>query len=210
MASLSGRRRPLHYRKQHIVSHRRFNRALFVSVLIVAQVGCSSAPLETDEVGAAPSGTWADEMKREFEKATSPVIKAALEDGKVSDQEFAEMKERYSKCMSAAGITLTRYGFDGGSYTPAPSMSHDEAHKAESRCSDESGEWPIAMFYVQMRVNPSYKDMVPAIVQCFKRNDLVGSGYGVKDYLAGDLPRDDAKAAAIDSCNLDPDGLLGG
>ena len=154
--------------------------------------------------------SWAEEIQHEYQKAASPVIKAVLEDGKISDQEYAEMKERYSSCLSAAGITLTHYGFDGGSYTPAASMSNDEAHKAESRCSDASGEWPIAMFYVQMRVNPSHRDMASAIVECYKRNKLVGSGYGVKDYRAGDLPSDNAKAAAIDTCNLDPDGLLGG
>lgn len=172
--------------------------------------GCSSGPPERDDGIALGSISWADEMQQEFQKATSPAVKAALEDGRISDQEYAEMKERYSTCLSGAGITLTHYGFEGGSYTPASSMSNDEAHKVETGCSDESGEWPIAMFYVQMRVNPSHKDMASAIVDCFKRNDLVGSGYGVKDYRAGDLPTDGAKTTAIATCNLDPDGLLGG
>ncbi|QNE36948.1 hypothetical protein [Leifsonia shinshuensis] len=149
-------------------------------------------------------------MQQQYQKATSPEVKAALEDGKISDQEYAEMKDRYLACMSAVGITMTRYDFQGGSYMPPASMSHDEAHKAESRCSDESGEYPIAMFYVQMRVNPSHKDMVPAIVDCYKRTGLVGSGYGAKDYLAGDLPKSEARFADIKACDLDPEGLLGG
>lgn len=183
---------------------------MFLVSAVAVLSGCSGgSPDRNDDI---PPGqiSWADEMRQEFQKATSPAVKAALEDGRISDQEYAEMKERYSTCLSAAGITLTHYGFDGGSYSPAPSMSNDEAHKKETGCSEESGEWPIAMFYVQMRVNPSHKEMASAIVDCFKRNDLVGPGYGVKDYRAGDLPTDDAKTTAIDACNLDPDGLLGG
>jgi hypothetical protein len=192
------------------MSHqKRFSSALVVTALIAATAGCSSPRPEVDDIPLS-TGSWAEEMQHQYQNALSPEIRATLEDGKISDQEYAEMKDRYRACMSAAGVTLTRYDFEGGSYTHPASMSHDEAQKVERRCSDESGEYPIGMFYVQMRVNPSHKDMAALIVDCYKRNCLVGAGYGLKDYLAGDMPKSVAKAGAVKACDLDPDGLLGG
>lgn len=157
----------------------------------------------------AQVGSWADEMAYEYQRAATPEIKSALEDGKVSDREYAEMKQRYSECLSAVGIVLTSYGFEGGSFTPPSSMSNDQAHAAESKCSEQSGEYPIGYFYVQMRANPSHKDMGQAIVNCFKRHGLVGDGYGLKDYRAGDLPGG-SDNPTVNSCSIDPDELLGG
>lgn len=127
----------------------------------------------------------------------------------ISDREYAEMKQRYASCLAAAGITLTRYDFSGASYNPAPSMSNDQAHDVETKCSGESGEYPIAYFYVQMRANPSHKDLAPAIVDCYKRHGLVGDSYGLKDYRAGDVPTGSDHVTAS-ACSTDPDGLLGG
>lgn len=155
----------------------------------------------------ASTGSWSDEVKHEYEKASAPEIKEALRDGRISDQEYSEMKQRYSDCLDAAGIALTRYGFDGGEYRPPASMTNDAAHDAESRCSEQSGEYPIAYFYVQMRANPNHADLAQAVVDCFKKKGLVGAGYGVKDYQAGDLPTSDDQAVAL--CSADPNGLLG-
>jgi len=157
---------------------------------------------------SASTGSWPEEVTREYEKASDPVITAALHDGQISDQEYAEMKQRYSDCLAAAGISLTRYGFDGAEYAPPASMTSDQAHDAESRCSDRSGEYPISYFYVQMRANPTHANLAQAVVDCFKKRGLVGSGYGLKDYRAGDLPTSDD--AAVAACSTDPNGLLGG
>lgn len=86
-------------------------------------------------------------------------------------------------------------------------MSSDEAHRIETNCSDESGEYPIAYFYVQMRANPSHRDMAEAVVDCFKRKGLVDPSYGLKDYQSGDLPT--ANEQAMTACSTDPDGRLG-
>lgn len=147
-------------------------------------------------------------MRQEYEKASSPEVKEALRDGVISDQEYSEMKERYAACLSASGISLTSYGVDGAVLDPPSSMTSDDVHDTESKCSDRSGEYPIAYFYVQMRVNPSHKDMAQAIVDCFKRKRLVGPGYGLKDYQAGDLPSSDQEA--VTACSTDPEDRLGG
>ncbi|NEN05374.1 hypothetical protein G3T36_05765 [Diaminobutyricibacter tongyongensis] len=118
------------------------------------------------------------------------------------------MKQRYAACLSAAGIALTKYDFGGAVLNQPPSMTADETHNMESRCSDDSGEWPIAMFYVQMRVNPSNKDLRQAMIDCFKSKGLVGPGYGLKDYEAGDIPSSDDNS--VTSCTIDPEGRLGG
>jgi hypothetical protein len=147
-------------------------------------------------------------MRQEYEKATSPEIKDALRDGTISDQEYSEMKQRYTSCLAAAGIPVTKYGIEGAVLSPPASLSSDEVHTVESQCSDRSGEYPIAYFYVQMRANPSHTDMAQSVVDCFKRNGLVGPNYGLKDYQAGDLPTSDQEIVA--SCSVDPEGRLGG
>ncbi len=147
-------------------------------------------------------------MHQEYEKATSADIEEALRDGKISDQEYSEMKQRYTACLEATGTTVTKYDFDGAVLDPPSSLTSDQAHNVETKCSDQSGEYPIAYFYVQMRANPSHKDMAQAVVDCFKRKGLVGPNYGLKDYQAGDLPSSDQQA--VNSCSTDPDGRLGG
>ncbi|WP_437384983.1 hypothetical protein [Plantibacter flavus] len=137
-------------------------------------------------------------------------MKDALADGVVSDREYAEMTARYEECLSSAGITLTSYEFDGSAYLPPVSMENDEANRIASDCSERSGEYPLSYFYVQMRANPDHEDLGQAIVDCLKREGLVGSGYGLKDYRAGDLPTGDADAAVVATCTIDPRGLLGG
>ncbi len=61
-----------------------------------------------------------------------------------------------------------------------------------------------------MRANPTYKDMGQAIVDCFKRKGLVGADYSLKDYQSGDFPSGESKSLAVQACNVDPDGRLGG
>lgn len=146
-------------------------------------------------------------MRQEREKATSSDVKAALLDGFISDQEYAEMKQRYTACLEVAGIAVTKYGFEGAVLDPPSTLPSDEVHRTEARCSGESGEFPIAYFYVQMRVNPSHNDLAPAIVECFKRSGVVGPSYGLKDYRSGDLPSTDQPA--VTACNTDPEGRLG-
>ena len=118
------------------------------------------------------------------------------------------MTQRYTACLSAAGISVTKYGFDGADLSPPASMTSDEIHSVETRCSDESGEYPIAYFYLQMRANPLHKDLGQALVDCFKRKGLVGPSYGLKDYQAGEIPSSDEPA--VTSCTIDPEGRLGG
>lgn len=177
------------------------------SMALLALTGCSGSG-RTSDAKSASTGSWAEEMKQEYEATSIPSVREALLDGKISDQEYSEMKQRYSDCLAAGGITLTKYGFDGEEYVPPPSMSSDTAHDIATRCSDRSGEYPIAYFYVQMRANPTHADMAQAVVDCFKKKSLVGPGYGLKDYQAGDLPTSNDQAVA--ACSTDPNGLLGG
>ncbi|NEN05377.1 hypothetical protein G3T36_05780 [Diaminobutyricibacter tongyongensis] len=187
------------------------HRVLVPALLALAALvltGCASPNRQPEGERAQQSGSWSDEVRQEYEKASSPEIKEALRDGVISDQEYAEMKQRYAACLSAAGIALTKYDFGGAVLNQPPSMTADETHNNLTRCSDDSGEWPIAYFYLQMRVNPSNKDLRQAMIDCFKRKGLVGPGYGVKDYEAGDIPSSDDNS--VTSCTTDPEGRLGG
>ncbi len=175
---------------------------------LIGLTACTASDNQSADEKLSSAGSWAEEMKQEYEKTSIPAVKEALRDGKISDQEYSEMKQRYSDCLAAAGIKLTKYGFDGGEYVPPASMTSDKAHDTESRCSDQSGEYPIAYFYVQMRANPTHTNMAEAVVDCFKKKGLVGPSYGLKDYQAGDLPTSNDQAVA--ACSTDPNGLLGG
>ena len=182
--------------------------SVIAATVLMALTACAGSGDRASDVKPSSAGSWAEEMKQEYEKASIPAVKEALRDGKISDQEYSEMKQRYSDCLSAAGIKLTKYGFNGGEYVPPDSMTSDKAHETESRCSDQSGEYPIAYFYVQMRANPAHANLAEAVVDCFKREGLVGPSYGLKDYQAGDLPTSNDQAVA--ACSIDPNGLLGG
>src|SRR6478609_8998958 len=182
--------------------------AVAAAVAAFSLAGCQVNGRTDDASPASTPGSWTGEMHQAYDSATSPEIKEALKDGTISDREYAEMTERYTKCLAAAGISLTRYGTDGGSYDTPAGMTSDDAHTIDSGCSDDSGEYPIGYFYVQMRANPSHRNMAEAIVECFKKKKLVGPGYGLKDYQAGDLPSDNDPAVA--TCSSDPEGRLGG
>jgi hypothetical protein len=182
----------------------------WAAALALGLVGCAAQGPPADSSDVAGTASWAEDMAQAEKEAVSPEVKAALSDGQISDQEYAEMKERYVRCLAAAGITLTTYGFEGGQYTLGPAMSPDEGHRQESRCSAESGEYPIGYFYLQMRVNPNHEDMAQQIVDCYKREGLVGKDYAVKDYVAGDFPRGQGQARAVTACDTDPQGRLRG
>ncbi|SEA32884.1 hypothetical protein [Leifsonia sp. 21MFCrub1.1] len=175
---------------------------------LLALSGCSAGGEGALAKRSTSPGSWSEEVQQAYDKATDAAIKQTLRDGRISDQEYSEMKQRYSDCLKGGGITLKRYDFEGSEYVPPTSMSSDEAHDIESRCSDQSGEYPISYFYVQMRANPTHSNLAQAVVDCFKRRGLVGPGYGLKDYQAGDLPTSNDKAVA--ACSTDPNGLLGG
>lgn len=157
-------------------------------------------------------GAWEADFQQAYQEATSAEARQALEDGVISDREFAEMKARFAACLKDAGITLKSYGPGGSETAFAPPMTPDREHQKTSECSKSSGEDSVGMLYILMRSNPDNVDQRPAIVECFKRHGLVDASYTVKDYVAGDFTTDtDAdRHAAFDACNSDPLGLLGG
>lgn len=167
----------------------------FTAIVAFVLTGCTSSA-EPPE-GVQSPGSWSEEMRQEYEKANLPEVEEALRDGTISDQEYSEMTQRYTACLAAAGISVTKYGIDGAVMVPPSSLTSDDAHNVERECSDQFGEYPIAYFYVQMRANPSHKDMAQSVVDCFKRRGLVGPSYGLKDYQAGDLPSSDQQAATM-------------
>lgn len=189
----------------------RKHRVLAPAILALAAfalTGCANPNGQPESGKGQSPGSWADEVRQEYEKASSPEIREALRDGVISDQEYAEMKQRYASCLSAAGITLTKYDLGGAVFDQPQSMTAEETHNIESGCSDDSGDWPIAYFYLQMRVNPQNKDMRQSTIDCYKRKGLVGPSYGIKDYEAGDFPSSDEQA--VNSCDTDPEERLGG
>ncbi|MDN4612969.1 hypothetical protein P5G50_00775 [Leifsonia sp. F6_8S_P_1B] len=194
--------------------------AVVASIVVIAPftAGCastaSSPSRSTPARGEAPhlTGPWAAEFQREYERATTEAIRAALADGTISDQEYAEMRAAYTECLKAGGITLTRYDQFGSETSFKPPLTADTAHKAAQECSETSGEFPIAFLYWNARTNPANTDQVPLIVECFKRNGLVEKGYTVQDYYAGDFSfeTNQEKSEKAQRCNTDPSGRLGG
>jgi hypothetical protein len=120
------------------------NRSFLIGSLLALMTflaGCSAAVQDPGDTPADVPGSWGEEMRQERDRSSSPDVKEALLDGAISDREYAEMKQRYTACLEGAGITVTKYGFDGAVINPPSSLSADDVHSTETRCSDESGEF---------------------------------------------------------------------
>ncbi|MCM6763172.1 hypothetical protein NB037_12160 [Rathayibacter sp. ZW T2_19] len=190
---------------------------LLVSVLLS---GCSSAP-----PAAAPTagdaeftGPWAAEFRAFSAEAKSDFERGALSDGDVSDQEYAEMTERFRACLEAAGLVFEGFAADG-SYTAAPAGGAADAESsrdAATRCSEETGEASLGALHSWISRNPDNEDQAVLMVDCMVRAGLVDSAYTADDWtrenaassLPASVPADGAEA--YEECVADPLGVLGG
>ncbi len=194
-----------------------------VVVAAVLLAGCTAPTPRTDEEGRhlghidlGLTGPWADEFQRAYDEATDPFVRAVLMDGVVTDAEYAEMFDQWAQCMAEEEITLTELPPSEGGYryTFPPSITADFAHEVETRCSEESGEYPIGALYTFVQRNPDNLDEMEILRDCLVREGVITDGYDQekleRDIAASPTPFDDDPVALrkYNECNRDPLGLL--
>ncbi|NUU05331.1 hypothetical protein [Leifsonia sp. C5G2] len=189
------------------------------AIVLALLTGCAAteAPGTTIAVGDVDfTGPWAKEFSDAYRKATSPFVKAALRDGKISDQEFAEMEQKFRSCLADASVGFDGFG-PGGSYSTENlnGISTSENQAATDRCTDESGQYPIGTFYYWVKSNPRNLDGPTIIAACFVKKKVVPPGYSAKDYTRDSQndsfpfsTHDGEGAKVMQECSYDPLGLM--
>lgn len=192
----------------------RWSLAAAAAAAIVALSGCAAG---AEAPAKEFSGAWADEFATAFDETNSEFVRAVLADGAISDQEFAEMRDRYSTCLAEVDIEFSSFAPDGSSEISfPPSMSSEAAHEKMGECSRSSGEYPIGALFAWMQRNPDHRDEDTIMAECLVRERAVAPGYGATEYAA-DTPSgtwpfpDEARGReALETCAADPLGLFDG
>jgi hypothetical protein len=134
----------------------------------------------------------------------------------ITDQELAEVRDRFDACLTSHGFSNIKHSEDGGyEFTMSEGTAQDVMEQQTSECSEEAGENAIGALYSFIRRNPQNLDEATIMAACLVRKAVVDPAYSAKDYAqdAPDqsfpyLPGVDGEAAFND-CNSDPSGLYG-
>lgn len=183
-----------------------------VTAAVLAATGCSAG----EESPEHPfDGPWGSEFASMHDESKSAFVRAVLEDGSISEQEFSEMKDRYASCLAKAQIVFSSFDRDGAAEVSfPPSVSADEAHRKMADCSTSSGESPIGALYAWIHRNPEHRDEDTIMAECLVRLQAVPPGYDAgqyaKDTSAGSWPfiDPDVGRARLEDCIADPLGLF--
>lgn len=159
------------------------------------------------------SGPWASEFAASYDRATDDFTRSVIEDGTVSEEERAEMIDRFARCVADLGYGIDEYALDGSFHlTFAPDTDADAANEDVKGCSRSSGETEIGALYSWTHRNPDRADETTLIVECLIRFGVVPPSYSTSDY-ANDVSNDDypfaeedAGRAALEGCRFDPLG----
>ncbi|WNM24199.1 hypothetical protein [Demequina capsici] len=159
-------------------------------------------------------GPYAAEFASAYAAASSVAVRDALEDGEITDAEYAEMTDQFSSCLGDQGIEFGGFNADGGFQTTGGAPGAD-VESIVSECSHQVGEDSIGALYTLMAGNPENQDTATIMAACLVERGVEPAGYGADDYAAdvstwGDpTTMTDDFAAALQACNSDPLGLLG-
>lgn len=178
-----------------------------LAVALGMLVGCT--PAEAPRF----TGAWSSQFEQAYTATDNTFVREAIKDGTVTDEEYAEMFERFRSCLEAAGITLTVNGLRYRWNIPEGG-SADDANSSFDRCSVEAGENYIGWLYYGVKRNPENLDEDEITAAC-----LVRAGVVPEDYSAADYARDNEKQTypffdqeagdkAHGRCLDDPLGLL--
>ena len=185
---------------------RAFSRA-GVGLVAGALVGC--APADVPKF----TGAWSAQFEQAYTATDNTFVRQAIKDGKVTDEEYAEMFERFRSCLDDVGITLTLNGHSYRWDIPEGSDA-DKANEQFDRCSVEVGENYIGWLYYGVKRNPENLDEFEIISACLVREGVVPEGYSAADYAedndAQSYPFFDQEVGerAHEKCLDDPLGLF--
>lgn len=160
-------------------------------------------------------GPWASEFTAEYRYTDSDFVHSVLADGKITDEELAETRERFTQCLTEYGHTDIIFEPDG-SLQFDTSTAQDPASVDEQmdECSEISGEAAIGALHSWIRRNPQNLDEDTIMADCLVRKGVVDASYSASDYAddgpAADFPFHDVITGetAFRECNADPLGLF--
>lgn len=194
-------------------------RALAAGLLLVG-AGCSVSPPGPDAgEGSDPSssapdfgGPWAAEFADMYARATTDFERAALADELISDPEHAEMRSRFTECLSSFGGTEISFSPDGAFSVTMPDGADEEKFNDDvSECSDVAGESTIGALHSWISRNPANLDESTIMAACLVRSGAVDASYSAREY-SEDLETDtlpvDVMSPEFGRCNADPLGLF--
>jgi len=155
------------------------------ALLSIALSGCTGGIPAGDEAVEAPDfeGPWAAEFASAYEEATSQDARDALEDGEITELEFAEMEQRYGECLEAAGIEFGGFNDDFSHGFNFPDhMTYEDADALLNECSEQTGERQISSLYSSIAQNPQNVNPGELQVACLIEKGLVSPDYTVEQW----------------------------
>jgi len=184
-------------------------------ILIHGEDSLANNPISLEDVPDF-SGPWASQFTEEYIRAESDFVREVLADEKITDQELAEMRSKFTECLMGYGFTEISFEPSGGfSLKDLTGMDDELSNDRVLECSNESGESSVGALHSWIRRNPDNLDEHEIMAACLVRKGVVDPSYGAKDYTESfdteSFPYFDQAAgeAARRSCNLDPLGLYG-
>jgi hypothetical protein len=195
---------------------------LAVSAAVVVGCGCSSsesksrAPSVTIPPAPSFNGPYAEEFMAAWDDPSNPsFVRAVLADGKITDEEWAEVAQRLGRCLKAKGLTFKGFRPDGSYAVATGNVSGDQANADLPGCEKASGEQAIGFLRTAMATNPDNEPAAQIMTECLIRLHVVGPDYTQDDYLRDaptmSFPYLDPKTgkANFERCNADPTTGLG-
>jgi len=192
--------------------------AAAVALLVGLLAGCSAVQGAAGERTAGGGagvpvfiGPYAELYAQSWAETDSEFVHAVLADGRITEQEWSEVRQRLTDCLTAAGFTRVTFEKYGGYTSDIGSVAGDQAQTVADACEKESGEHPIASLRQSSLVNPENRDMNELVAEC-----LVNRGLAAAGYSGADLARENASGEVLrwqaspdfHACNQDPLSLL--
>lgn len=157
------------------------------------------------------TGPWRDRFLLYYKESTTDEQRKVLNDGKVTEQEYAQLHDAFGECLKPHGFTEFSYKTDGTmEYRPPQGMADKEIDRIHDRC-QETTVGTIDMLFTGMRMNPQNEDITELMAACFVRLGLTPKGYSGADYVR-DSPDGypfDSNDSRFGQCVHDPKGILG-
>ena len=206
--------------------HERWLRAPVLGLVGLAiglgPVGCANVRENPDAIpsseaadAAIPafSGPWASEFESAYAEATTSFEREILQDGVITEAEYAEMREGLQSCLFSQGFEEVEFSPRGGMSVVGPdSISGEEQLNRAQHCSETSGEATIGALYSWIRRNPEHLDDATIVVECLLRHAAVRADYSAVEYGI-DMPNDavpilpGVSASVLSECSEDPLGV---
>ncbi|MDR1450702.1 MAG: hypothetical protein LBI84_11010 [Propionibacteriaceae bacterium] len=164
-----------------------------------------------DESAVDFTGPWANEFRRAYEKASDPLARSILRDGKVTEEEAAQTGVSFQGCLEGVGFTGVVIEDDGSMTVVPPPAMKDDFEAYNSLVQECDGGWrDIFYLYSYVKGNPDNVDVAQIMAECLVRIGLRPAGYTAADYWSDfsgdalDYPWGSPEELMFRACNSDP------